>query len=96
MHFLQWYLIVANAIAFLLAGIDKARAVRCVWRIPERVLFASCFLGGTAGFYLGMLLFRHKVRKRRFALGVPLLLFGQALFAALFLCFLNHFYGVHL
>lgn len=70
--------------AFLLFGIDKGKAKRGAWRIPEKTLFLSAFLGGAPGALAGMLLFRHKTRHLSFRLGIPaalllwaaLLLFG--------------------
>lgn len=68
------YLLLLNLGSFLLYGADKRRAIRGAWRIPERTLLFSAMLGGAAGALLGMWLFHHKIRKLRFALGVPLLL----------------------
>lgn len=51
-----------SVLAFLLYGIDKRRAVRHKWRIPEATLLATSFLGGAFGALLGMKLFRHKTR----------------------------------
>ena len=63
-----------NVVAFSLFGIDKHRAKRSAWRIPEKTLLLSAFLGGSAGALLGMLLFRHKTRHKKFLLLVPLAL----------------------
>lgn len=68
------YLLLLNLGSFLLYGADKRRAIKGAWRIPERTLLFSAMLGGAAGALLGMWLFHHKIRKLRFALGVPLLL----------------------
>lgn len=75
------YLVFINLLAFWLMAADKRRARRGAWRIPERVLFASALLGGSAGAWLGMRLFRHKTRHARFAVGIPLLLAAQVLLA---------------
>ena len=72
------YLVAINLIAFFLCGADKRRAFRCVWRIPERTLLLFTALGGCFGMLLGMLLFRHKIRKRRFQILVPLACLGWA------------------
>lgn len=64
---------------FLLCGIDKGRAKLRLWRVPERTLFLISFLGGGAGLYLGMQLFRHKTRHLSFRVLVPL---SAALWAA--------------
>lgn len=69
-----YYLIAVNAIAFLLYGMDKFKAVHHKWRIPEKVLILSAALGGGAGALIGMLVFHHKTRKPLFFLGVPVIL----------------------
>ena len=66
-----------NLTAFVLYGIDKHRAVRNRWRIPESVLILSAVLGGGIGAYLGMRIFHHKTRKPLFALGVPLIMLAE-------------------
>ena len=58
-------------------GIDKRRAVRGRWRVPERTLLTVCALFGAAGGLMGMKLFRHKTQKPRFRFGVPLMLIAQ-------------------
>ena len=79
------YFAAMNLIAFCLAGIDKRRAGRHAFRIPESVLFLFSFAGGSAGMLLGMLLFRHKTKKKRFMIGIPLILILQILLVFLFL-----------
>ena len=76
-----WLLIhaaVLNIAAFLLFGLDKWKAVRGRWRIPESTLLLCAAAGGSIGALLGMKLFHHKVRKMKFYLGIPLMLFLQA------------------
>lgn len=78
---MNWGLLYAagiNGIAFCAYGLDKRRAVRGEWRISERTLLLLAFLGGAAGAFLGMKVFHHKTRHRKFSLGVPLLLLMQA------------------
>ena len=57
-----YYLIGINVLAFLLYGIDKAKAKRGAWRIAEKVLLGIGILGGALGALAGMKLFRHKTR----------------------------------
>lgn len=71
------YLVLINVIAFLLMGIDKRRAVRHRWRIPEKTLFLSALLLGSIGANLGMQVFRHKTRHKSFVFGMPLILIIQ-------------------
>ena len=71
------YLVLINLAAFLLMGADKSRARRGLWRIPEKVLFLSAVLGGSAGAIGGMFFFRHKTRHLRFRIGLPAILLLQ-------------------
>ena len=72
-----FWLLPVNLIPLVLMGVDKYRAVNGLRRIPERVLLLWAVPGGAAGALLGMALFRHKIRKPKFALGLPLLLCAQ-------------------
>ena len=71
------YLIIMNIAAFGMYGIDKQKAIRKQWRIPEAQLLAVAAIGGSAGALLGMQFFHHKTRKWKFRLGVPLILAVQ-------------------
>lgn len=71
------YLLAVNLAAFALMGIDKRRARRSAWRIPEKTLFLPALLGGALGGLLGMRIFRHKTRHWYFRFGFPLLLAVQ-------------------
>lgn len=68
------YLLAVNLAAFALMGMDKRRARRGAWRIPERTLFLPALLGGALGGVLGMRTFNHKTRHWYFRWGFPLLL----------------------
>lgn len=57
--------------------VDKHKARKKRWRIPERTLIGSALLGGSVGALLGMYTFRHKTRHLKFTLGVPAILFAQ-------------------
>lgn len=74
MQYLYYYLFFINVLAFFLMGIDKRKAELGRWRIPERTLFLSAFLGGGVGAIAGMQLFRHKTKHRSFTVGMPLIL----------------------
>ena len=80
--YLVVYLLVVNLITFFLYGIDKRRAVRKAWRIPESVLIGFAAIGGSVGAFLAMLVFRHKTKHAKFTVGVPLILVAQ-IFAAI-------------
>ena len=72
------YLVLINIIAFMLMGIDKSKAKRHQWRIPEKTLFLSALLFGSIGANLGMWVFRHKTRHIQFIVLMPLILIVQA------------------
>ena len=72
-----YFLIGINVLTFLLYGIDKWKARRGKWRIPEDTLIWLAIAGGSIGALLGMFLFRHKTKHRKFALGVPAIFLVQ-------------------
>ncbi|MCD8009950.1 MAG: DUF1294 domain-containing protein [Lachnospiraceae bacterium] len=76
-HFVFAYLIFINLLSLTLFGLDKHRARKHAWRIPERTLLLSAVLGGSVGALLGMRFFHHKTKHRLFTLGVPLILAVQ-------------------
>jgi uncharacterized membrane protein YsdA (DUF1294 family) len=71
------YLIVINIAGLAVMGIDKSRAKRHKWRIPERTLFLVSLLGGSIGTWAGMYIFRHKTRHWYFVVGMPAILILQ-------------------
>lgn len=68
------YLLLINAVSFLLMLIDKYKARKNLWRIPEETLLCFAALGGSLGAFIGMRLGRHKTRHLQFSVGVPLML----------------------
>ena len=64
MKYFSWYLITINIVAFMMYGIDKEKAKRGAWRIPESTLIGVALLGGSFGAWAGM----------KFSVGVPLIL----------------------
>ncbi len=77
------YLLVINLEGFALMGIDKSRARRGRQRIAEATLFIVAALGGSLGVLCGMYAFRHKTLHTSFTVGIPLLLFFQAVLITL-------------
>lgn len=73
------YLLIINVVGFAMMGIDKNRAKRGEWRIPEKTLFTCALLGGSLGTTLGMSTFRHKTKHWYFKYGMPLILVAQVL-----------------
>ena len=74
MKYILIFLAVINIITFMLYGIDKAKAKKKKWRIPEAALLTTAFFGGSVGALLGMCLFRHKTKHIKFKILVPLFL----------------------
>lgn len=72
------YLVLLNLVGFALMGIDKYKAKKHLWRIPEKTLFLASILGGSIGTLIGMYAFRHKTRHWYFVLGMPAILILQA------------------
>ncbi|MBR1740821.1 MAG: DUF1294 domain-containing protein, partial [Lachnospiraceae bacterium] len=71
------YLVFINILGFLLMGMDKRKAKKHLWRIPEKTLFLAAVLGGSIGSILGMYTFRHKTKKMIFVIGMPVVLVLQ-------------------
>lgn len=80
---LAQYLVVINIAAIAAFGADKSLAKKGMLRIPEKVLLALAIAGGAPGAYIGMKAFRHKTRKPRFYIGLPVV--GLLQIAALML-----------
>lgn len=73
------YLIIMNIIGFAIMGIDKYKAKKRAFRIPEATLFIVAIIGGSIGSILGMYAFRHKTRHWYFVYGMPFILAVQVL-----------------
>lgn len=67
------YFVVINIVGFLIMFIDKQKAKKGAWRIPERIIFIITALGGGIGTISGMYIFRHKTKKLNFIIGLPLI-----------------------
>ena len=83
MEILIYYLLIINAAAFLLMLADKHKARKNRWRIPEATLMGIAVLGGSLGAIFGMQLLRHKTRKPKFFIGLPVILAAQVLIVIL-------------
>ena len=68
------YVIILNIIGFFLMGIDKRKAIKRAFRIPESTLFIVALIGGSLGSLLGMYVFHHKTRHWYFVYGMPAIL----------------------
>lgn len=71
------YVLAINIIGFLAMGIDKLKAKKDWWRIPEGTLMMLCLLGGGVGTIAGMYTFRHKTKKLKFTVGMPTILITE-------------------
>ena len=80
------YLIAINTVTFFLYGIDKWKAKRSKWRIPEATLLGLAIIGGSIGAWLGMKVWHHKTQHKKFKYGHPLILLAQIALLALTSC----------
>ena len=67
------YLLLVNATGLLLMLIDKYKARKNLWRIPEKVLMGVALIGGSLGCMLGMNFIRHKTKHLKFSIGLPVI-----------------------
>ena len=66
------YFIIVNIAAFMLYYIDKQKAKKHLWRIPESTLLLSAAIGGSIGAFFAMKIFRHKTKHPKFYITIPL------------------------
>ena len=71
------YLIAINVVTFIVYCIDKMKAKRSKWRIPEVTLLGLAVIGGSVGAWLGMKVWHHKTLHKKFKYGIPLILIAQ-------------------
>ena len=80
-----YYLLVINAVAFIVYGIDKLKARKGRCRIPEATLLLLAIVGGSIGAWLGMKAWHHKTMHLKFKYGLPAIILLQ-LALAVYLC----------
>ena len=68
------YFLLINVLGFLLMLVDKIKARKNLWRIPEATLMTVAAIGGSIGAIAGMNLFRHKTKHAKFYIGLPVIL----------------------
>lgn len=68
------YLILINLIGFVIMGMDKSKAKKHKWRIPEKAFFIVSIIGGSLGSWAGMYAFRHKTKHWYFVIFIPMIL----------------------
>jgi len=81
MEAVAYFLIGINALTFIVYGVDKWRAAHNRWRIPEATLLGLAVIGGSVGALLGMKVWHHKTRHRKFVFGLPAILVIQLIIA---------------
>ena len=77
MSYLAYYLLAINVVAFIMYGIDKYKAKKAKWRIPEATLLLLAILGGSIGAWMGMKVWHHKTMHKKFKYGIPAILLIQ-------------------
>ena len=85
MKYVLLYLLIINAVGFLLMLVDKYKAKKNLWRIPEATLMGVAAMGGSIGSLIGMYSVRHKTKHLKFTIGIPLILAVQVVLAAMYL-----------
>lgn len=78
-----YYLILINLISFLTFALDKNRARKNKWRTPEKSLMTLSIMGGSLGSLIGVYLMKHKTQRKKFTLGIPIILLIQAILVGL-------------
>ncbi|WP_081091117.1 DUF1294 domain-containing protein [Finegoldia magna] len=67
------YFLIINLITFLAFLIDKRKAVHNKYRIAENVLIFLCIIGGFIGALNSMVIFKHKLYKKKFTITIPII-----------------------
>lgn len=79
------YLLLINFVAVIVTIYDKRAAIRDRWRVSEFTLLLISALGGAPMMYLTMRLIRHKTRKMKFMIGIPVIFFFELIAVLLLL-----------
>ena len=75
--YILYYLIAINVITFFIYGIDKLKAKKGKWRIPESTLLLLAIIGGSIGAWFGIKVWHHKTLHKKFKYGIPLIVIAQ-------------------
>ena len=81
------YFLVINIIGFFIMFIDKQKAKKGAWRIPEKTIFIITALGAGIGTIAGMYTFRHKTQKLQFVVGLPFITILEIILAIYWIFF---------
>ena len=71
------WLIIINLITFIIYGIDKLKAKKGKWRIPESTLLLLAIIFGSIGAWFGIKVWHHKTLHKKFKYGIPLIIIAQ-------------------
>ena len=74
MKFILYYIIAINLYGIFVMYSDKKKSQKGKWRTPESTIFTIAFAFGALGIFMGMRLFRHKTKHKKFVIGIPLIL----------------------
>ncbi|MBN1469769.1 MAG: DUF1294 domain-containing protein [Fusobacteriaceae bacterium] len=74
-----YYLLAVNIYSFIVMGLDKWKAKNKAYRVSENTLLLNAILGGAFGSILGMYIFHHKTKKKKFFIGIPIIIILQIL-----------------
>ena len=83
------YIVIMNIVSFLMFGIDKKRAKKRQKRISEKKIMRVCFWGGALGGIIGMSIFKHKTKQKKFSVSIPVLFMIQLILYSFLLGFLG-------
>ena len=77
MNLVLYYIVIINILTFIVYGLDKLKAKKGKWRIPESTLLLLAIIGGSIGAFLGMKVWHHKTMHKKFKYGIPLIIILQ-------------------
>ncbi len=77
------YMMGINLTALCMFCLDKQKAKKGRWRIPEKTLLGTALIGGSLGAFLGMKICHHKTKKKKFSVGIPIILIMQVIVVCL-------------
>lgn len=70
-------IVLLNLITFIVYGIDKLKARKNKWRIPDSTLMLLAIIGGSIGALLGIKVWHHKTLHRKFRYGIPMIILAE-------------------
>ena len=74
---LLFFILGINVITFMVYGIDKLKAKKGKWRIPEATLLLLAIVGGSIGGWCEMKVWHHKTMHKKFKYGIPMIIAVQ-------------------